>query len=301
MIQHQAESMSFCGQPVSVEQINLIRRITEEFGGLSRTELASTVCELLEWHRPTGKPKTVECRMFLETLHDCGKIRLPERQPGRPRGSRTAIPDTGAATGAPIEGLLADFQPLEIEPVLAAADHAPWREAIQQHHYLGHRVPFGAHLRYFIRIGAPHPIRVGALQFSSPAWRMAERERWIGWSDAARRRNLQQIVGNSRFLIFPWVRIPNLASCALALAARRLPEDWAQRYQVRPLLLETLVDQARFKGTCYQAANWIALGQTTGRGRQDSAHQRHGSARKTIFVYPLAANARELLRMGDAQ
>ena len=169
MIQHEAESMSFCGQPVAVEQINLIRRITEEFGGLSRTELASTVCELLEWHRPTGKPKTVECRMFLETLHDSGKIRLPERQPGRPRGSRTAILDTGAATGAPIEGLLADFQPLEIEPVLAAADHALWREAIQQHHYLGYRVAFGAHLRYFVRIRAPHPIRVGALQFSSPA------------------------------------------------------------------------------------------------------------------------------------
>jgi hypothetical protein len=301
MIQRQAESISFCGQPVAVDQINLIRRITAEFGGLSRTELASTVCELLDWHRPTGKPKTVECRVFLEALHDGGQIHLPERQTRRPYGSKTVILDTGAGgLGAPVEGSLPDFRPLEIEPVLTASDNALWRELIQQHHYLGYRVPFGAHLRYFVRIGSPHPIRVGALQFSSPAWRMAERERWIGWSDEARRRNLQQIVCNSRFLIFPWVRIPNLASCALALAARRLSEDWMARYQVRPLLLETLVDPARFKGTCYQAANWIHVGQTTGRGRQDRAHQRHGSTPKTIFVYPLAAEARQLLSNGSA-
>jgi hypothetical protein len=234
-------------------------------------------------------------------LHDGGQIHLPERQTRRPYGSKTVILDTGAGgLGAPVEGSLPDFRPLEIEPVLTASDNALWRELIQQHHYLGYRVPFGAHLRYFVRIGSPHPIRVGALQFSSPAWRMAERERWIGWSDEARRRNLQQIVCNSRFLIFPWVRIPNLASCALALAARRLSEDWMARYQVRPLLLETLVDPARFKGTCYQAANWIHVGQTTGRGRQDRAHQRHGSTPKTIFVYPLAAEARQLLSNGSA-
>src|SRR5450631_430577 len=302
MIQLQSESISFCGQPVAVDQIDLIRCITEKFGGLSRTELASTVCELLDWHRPTGKPKTVECRIFLEALHDGGQIRLPDRKSRRPRGSRTAIPETGAGgLGVPIEGSLADFRPLELEPVLAAADHALWRELIQRHHYLGYRVPFGAHLRYFVRIRAPHPIRVGALQFSSPAWRMTERERWIGWNDEARRRNLQQIVCNSRFLIFPWVRITNLASCTLALAARCLPEDWTQRYQVRPLLLETLVDPARFKGTCYQAANWINVGQTTGRGRQDRTHQRHGNAPKTILVYPLTANARQRLCMERAQ
>lgn len=293
-------SFSFCGQRVSAEALSLIQRIAEDFGGLSRTEIASTVCELLHWHRPTGKPKTVECREFLETLHNGGQIRLPERRSRRPRGSGDKAPSTRFGEfGTSIEGMLQSFGPVEIEPLLTPSDHALWRELMQRYHYLGYRIPFGAHLRYFVRILTPHPIRVGAMQFSSPAWRMAARERWIGWSDEARRCNLQQIVMNSRFLIFPWVHIHNLASCALAMAARRVPEDWQARYHVRPLLLETLVDPARFTGTCYKAANWIDVGQTTGRGRQDREHQRHGRCPKTIFLYALTADARQRLSTGS--
>jgi hypothetical protein len=197
--------------------------------------------------------------------------------------------------GAPLEGVLKEFQPLQLEPVSSPADQALWREWMQRYHYLGYRIPFGAHLRYFVQVMAPQPIRVGALQFSSPAWRMAARERWIGWSDSARRRNLQQVVSNSRFLILPWVRIRNLASSTLALAARRLPDDWQASYQIRPVLLETLVDPARFTGTCYRAANWTCVGRTTGRGRQDRDHQRHDASPKMIFLSPLSADAQSRL------
>lgn len=292
MTLYEATDLSFCGQPVTGEELALIQGIADDFGGLGRTEMANTVCELLQWVRPTGKLKTVECRAFLESLQAGGLIPLPERRLQR-RLHKQAVPPLtpDGQGGAPLEGVLKDFQPLALEPVSSPADQALWREWMQRYHYLGYRIPFGAHLRYFVRVEAPQPVRVGALQFSSPAWRMAARDGWIGWSEMARRRHLQQVVSNSRFLILPWVRIRNLASSALALAARRLPADWEERYCVRPLLLETLVDPARFAGTCYRAANWIELGQTTGRGRQDREHRRHGACPKTIFLYPLTPKA----------
>jgi hypothetical protein len=134
------------------------------------------------------------------------------------------------------------------------------------------------------------------MQFSSPAWRMKARDQWIGWDDTTRSRNLQRVVTNSRFLILPWVHIQNLASTVLSLALRRLVIDWEQRYGVRPLLVETLVDPGRFTGGCYLAANWIALGGTAGRGRMDREHQRHGAAPKKLLVYPLHRDAARRLR-----
>jgi hypothetical protein len=124
---------------------------------------------------------------------------------------------------------------------------------------------------------------------------MAVRDRWIGWDEAQRARRLQLIVQNSRFLILPWVHIKNLASTTLALVARQIPKDWQACYAVRPVLLETLVDPARYRGSCYIAANWIQLGRTTGRGRMDHAHELHGASPKEVFVYPLCRNARKLL------
>lgn len=295
MERHATTPILFCGQPVSTADLTLIQGIAEEFIGLGRTEIANTVCELLQWIRSTGKLKTVECRAFLESLQDAGFLRLPPRRSQRRPERRPPYATPSGVFGAPLEGSLREFQPLQLQLVSSVADQALWREWVQRYHYLGYRIPFGAHLRYFVQVMAPQPIRVGALQFSSPAWRMAAREQWIGWSDSARRRNLQQVVSNSRFLILPWVRIRNLASSALALAARRLPDDWEATYRIRPVLLETLVDPARFAGTCYRAANWVEVGETTGRGRQDREHERHGASPKTIFLSALTADARSRL------
>jgi hypothetical protein len=124
---------------------------------------------------------------------------------------------------------------------------------------------------------------------------MAARERFIGWSDQQRQRNLQKVVNNSRFLIFPWIKAKNLASSILAIALRRLPDDWQAIYGYRPVLIETLVDKRRFAGTCYKAANWIHVGVTTGRGRMDREHARHGQSPKDIYVYPLSSRFREQL------
>jgi len=292
-----AKALAFCGQAVTAGELRVIRRLVELYGGLSRTELASTVCELLDWQRPNGRLKTIECRQFLECLHERSMIELPASRVGRPRGSRTAVSHSAEGEArAPLVGTLRDVTPLAIERVQTDADRALWRELVERYHYLGHRVPFGAHLRYLIRIARLEPQVIGCLQFSSPAWRMAARERWIGWDDEARTQRLQHIVNNSRFLILPWVNVRNLASGVLAQATRILVKDWESHYGLQPWLLETLVDQSRFAGTCYRAANWIEVGETTGRGRQDRCHQRHGAAPKTVFVYPLIAHARDQLQ-----
>jgi hypothetical protein len=166
---------------------------------------------------------------------------------------------------------------------------------MERHHYLGCRVPFGANLRYWVR---NRDRELACLLWTSPAWKMQTRDAWIGWNDEQRKRNLQSIVNNGRFLILPWVRVKGLASKILALSARRMPPDWQARYGHRPLLLETLVDANRFRGTCYRAANWICVGQTTGRGRMDREHKAHGQAIKDIYVYPLVRDAGQRLR-GD--
>jgi len=283
---------AFCGRQFGETELDLIREVVENFPGLSRKELASTVCELLEWHRPSGRLKARECREFLEDLEAKGVLHLPEKRPGKPAGTRTRIPVTRAGDpGAVVEGEVGAFGPIVLEPVLTSQDRLLFRELVGRHHYLGHAVPFGAHLRYLIYASQPQHTVVGCLQFSSPAWRMAARDRFIGWDDPTRRRNLQRVVNNSRFLILPWIQIKNLASTVLSLAMRRLARDWRERYAIEPLLVETLVDPARYRGHCYRAANWIALGTTTGRGRMDREHLREGAAPKTLWVYPLKRNA----------
>lgn len=279
----------FCGTAVTKDQLALIVEIVNRYGGLSRTELANTLCELLEWVRPNGKLKTVECRQFLEELDELSLIQLPARgRTGRKKGKSAPIKLTAlSARRTPLEGMVSEFQPITLRRVLSADDRQLWRELIERYHYLGYRIPFGAHLCYFIEVSKPATTIVGCIQLSSPAWRMAARDRWIGWEDEVRARQLQRVVNNSRFLLFPFVRIANLASHVLSLLSRCVVRDWESSYHIRPVLLETLVDTQRFTGGCYRAANWHELGQTSGRGRQDRGHERHGSAPKTLFVYPL--------------
>lgn len=287
---------TFCGRTFGAREISEIKGIVESFPALSRTALAGTVCELLDWHRPNGTYKQRECREFLELLEARGFFRLPTRRPRRPRGSPTRVPKTSCGEiQPPITGTVRDVSPVSLVLVGSQEERLLWRELVGRYHYLGHKVPFGAHIRYLVRIAQPEAV-VGCLQFSSPAWRMRPRDQWIGWDDGTRCRNLQGVVSNSRFLILPWVRIRNLASTVLALAARQVASDWEQRFRIRPVLIETLVDQERYHGTSYKAANWINVGTTTGRGRMDRAHRLHGDAPKAIFLYPLSKDARQRLR-----
>jgi len=186
---------------------------------------------------------------------------------------------------------LSDYQPLRLQLVEDLASRRLFQQYLQRYHPLGYRVPYGAQLRYLVRAVSQDVL--ACLLFTSAAWKMAPRDTWIGWTDQARQANLSHVVNNSRFLILPWVAVPHLASHILALAARQLPADWLAVYQVCPVLLETLVDQPH-TGTCYRAANWIAVGQTQGRGRMDRTHQVRGTA-KNILLYPLESHWRQRL------
>lgn len=285
------------GREFTAKELALVREVVENCSGLSRTELARTVCELLGWKRAAGGLKAQECREFLGRLEAAGALALPDKQPRRPVGSRTHVPVTALGErGRDLVGDVVDYAPIELEAVETADQRLLFRELVGRYHYLGHAVPFGAHLRYLVFASRPQRAVVGCIQFSSPAWRMAARDAWIGWDDGTRERNLQRVVNNSRFLILPWVRVTNLASNVLSVAVRHVGRDWPRRYAVGPLLVETLVDPSRYRGHCYLAANWICVGQTAGRGRMDREHHRHGTAVKTVWVYPLVKDAAQRLR-----
>ena len=285
---------SFCGREVNGDSLSEIKEIVESCSGLSRTELANTVCELWGWKRPRGGLKTVECRQFLEHLESRGLIVLPQGRSGRPPGVKTRVQRTASGEEREVfSATLGELSPLKLGRVITKGQREQWYELVDRYHYLGYQVPFGAQVRYFIE--SRDGKRLGCLQFSSPAWKMVFRDRWIGWNKEQRGCNLQKIINNSRFLILPWVQVKNLASAILALACRVVPGDWEQQYGIRPVLVETLVDTSRYRGTCYQAANWTHLGSTSGRGRQDREHARHGKAPKAIYVYPLTSRFREAL------
>lgn len=288
----------FCGREFTAKEVTLIREVVDACSGLSRFELANTVCELLDWKRPGGGLKMRECRDLLEVLESRGVLTLPAKKTRgntAPRKSRSPSADEPAHSG--LCGSVEAFSPLEVAQVTTQRQRELFRDLVSQRHYLGYAMPFGARLQYLVYVNRPRREAVGCVQFSSAAWRMKARDRWIGWDDATRRRRLQQVVNNSRLLVL--ARMDNLASAMLSRVLRRLADDWQRQYGVRPLLAETLVDRQRFHGGCYRAANWIELGQTSGRGRMDREHKRHGAAVKTVLVYPLVKNAAALLARGE--
>jgi hypothetical protein len=289
------DGLAFCGHALTDAELALIRQITREFPNLAWTELAATLCELLQWRRPNGGLKSRECYLFLRELHRRGWLPwLTVPQPKTPRTplAKLVLEPTPAPTL--LGGSLDHYRPIQLQLIQDADQRRLFRAYLDQYHYLGYRAPYGAQLRYWVRPAQPELPPLAALLFTSAAWRMAPRDSWIGWSDAVRQRNLPLVVNHSRFLILPGARIPHLASHILALAARQLPRDWQTHYGITPVLLETLVDPARYSGVCYRAANWTAVGMTQGRGRMDRSHQAV-PVPKQIFLYPLHRRWRQRL------
>ena len=280
----------FCGREFTVEELSLIQEVVGTCGGISRSELAHTVCELLDWKRAGGGLKFRECRDLLELMEAKGTLSLPEkRRTGHnvPQKRIAKVPCKEPYSS--LAGSVESFTPLEVQRVQSREQRDLFMDLVSRYHYLGYAMPFGARIQYLVYVNRPRREVVGCQQFSSPAWRMKARDQWIGWSDSQREAGLQQVVNNSRFLVLAPIR--NLASTILSCTLRQLKSDWPHQYGIEPLLVETLVDRQRFHGGCYRAANWIELGQTTGRGRMDKTNKRHGAAVKTILVYPLVKNA----------
>jgi hypothetical protein len=288
-----------CGQTFSSETIRRIQEAIDREPDLSRSRLSRHVCQWLDWRTKKGKVKQVSCRLALLKLERKNLIRLPPPREFAGANKRARVQKSRRGGDRPWNGKLDKLQPIELILIGSAGSRASrqWNELMSRHHYLGAGPLCGAQLRYLVH--SPHYGYVGALAFSAAAWRLEARDQWIGWSEPARRQNLSRIIANSRFLIVPHVKAPNLASHVLGMALRRIRSDWMDRYGEDPVLVETFVEKRRFRGTCYQASNWINAGETKGRGRQDQKN-RHAVAIKKVLLYALDLEARQRLRECEA-
>ena len=270
-----------------------IRARIQSDEALTRTELSREVCRWMHWRAPNGQLREMACRLALLALEERGEVVLPARRAGV--RSRMAAQRWEGIHDRPLRCDLAELGPIELVSVSARDDRELsrlWNDLLAGYHYLGYTPLVGAQQRYLI--ASEHHGYLGALGFSAAARRVAARDHWIGWSDAVRAEQLRRVVCNSRFLILPWVHVRNLASRVLGLARRRVVRDWQQTYGYEPVLLESFVEQERFTGISYRAANWVELGETSGRGRQDREHA-CAATKKKVFVYPLCAQWRARL------
>ncbi len=285
-------AMWMCGREFSDEVLERIGRVVAQDPELTRAALSRRVAGWLGWKDWRGRPKAMNCRGALLKLHRRGVIPLPE--PRRAVKHRRCCELQAPVPSVAVTGRLADLGELAVVVVEGARSSSSqrWKALIAAYHPLGYQPLCGRQVRYLVR--SSRYGEVAALSFSAAAWQLSARDQWIGWSDAARRANLQKVVGNSRFLILPTVRVPQLASKVLALCTRRLRQDWEQRYGERPVLLETFVDRQRYSGASYRAANWQRVGRTGGRGRNDRQHARARSC-KDVYLLPLQEDFRQLL------
>ena len=287
---------TFSGRRFTRKQLSLVQETVRAFGNLSRSELALTVCEHLDWKTPGGSLKIQSSLKLLEALEAQGVIVLPPKKPRKAQVRR--VPKFNEPpTTTPVTCALTLATPISLRLVTNQEDRERWKAYIQAYHYLGYKHPFGAHLGYLVFSEALQQ-EVGCLVFSASAsWALAPRDQWIGWDAKHREKLLSLILSNDRFLIFPWVQVPHLASHVLSLATKQIADDWTRAYGYRPVLIETFVDSTKFKGTCYQSANWTYLGQTQGRGRADVRHEGR-ETKKDIYVYPLQRDWQKSLTEG---
>ena len=273
----------YCGREFSPEDIQTIKLLMEHNPSLKRRPLSRKVCERLGWLKPNGELKDMTCRVAMLRMHADGLITLP---PAQSRGVRVKPhfpPTTATDPQTPLMQPVHELGALRLCPITDTASSRLWNEFIARYHYLGYTPMSGSQMRYNVFAGDR---QVALLSFGASAWRLAGRERFIGWQEPERLKNLQLVVNNARFLILPWIQSKGLASKILSRIARQLPIDWDRRYGYAPVLLETFVESQRHRGTCYKAANWTHVGQTTGRGKKSTVHHQIIPI-KDIWLYPL--------------
>jgi hypothetical protein len=269
-----------------------LRSLLAQHSQVGRKAFPRLVCQAWGWRQANGAWSECACRDLLLRLEERGEIVLPARRQARPhRRQLPVLPiDLIALVGLEVSDPAADLDQIEVRPI-AAAERLGWRLFMARYHYLGYRAPIGEHRLYAAFLDGE---LVALLGWAAAALRAPLRERYIGWDEPTKRQRLHLVVNNVRFLVLPWVRVRNLASKVLALNLRRLSTDWEQAYGHPVHLAETFVDTARFRGTCYRAANWVYLGQTAGRRKQGNAYA-HTAAPKALYVFPLHARARQRL------
>jgi hypothetical protein len=285
------------GRAVTAEDIVFIRAFIAAHPDASRRRLSALLCEVWQWKQANGALCDMICRGLLLMLHRAGEIELPAvRQTSLNPFVRRERPQPPLIDRTPVSGSLGQLGPIELTQVRRTAQEPLFNSLIEHHHYLGYEQPVGEHLKYLMWAQG-RPIACSA--WSSAPRYLGSRDLYIGWSAEARRRNIRFIAYNTRFLILPWVTVPHLASYLLGRMARQLSQDWERLYGHPIYFLETFVDPERFRGTCYRAANWVMLGRTTGRGKNDHTNRPNRSI-KEVLGLPVHRRFRELLQEGGA-
>jgi hypothetical protein len=287
--------LKYRGRVVTSADVTFIRALIAEHPRASRRALSLLLCEAWNWVQPNGSPRDMVCRGLMLALHRADEIELPAPRWVQSNPSKRLKPAAVEIDRSEVHVPLADLRPLEFRLVRRTEEEPLFNGLIDTHHYLGYTPPVGEHLKYLVYA---HERPVACLSWSSAPRHLGPRDRFIGWSAEARKRNIGLVVYNSRFLILPWVEVPHLASHILGRMARELSRDWQRIYGHPVYFLETFVDPARFRGTCYRAANWVFLGRTTGRGHQDRTNKAN-RPEKDVLGYPLCKRFRELLCRGN--
>ena len=284
--------LKYRGREITRENILYIKELIAAHPRDSRRRLSQKLCEDWQWKQPNGALRDMVCRGLLLTLERAGQIELPPVRyvPHNPLARRVR-PTPVLIDRTPVEGRLGQFQPLEFAQVRRSGDEPLFNSLLEEHHYLGYEQPVGEHLKYLVW-AQDRPL--ACVAWSSAPRHIGARDRYIGWNQEVRRRNIRLVAYNTRFLILPWVRVPHLASHILGRMATQISGDWQRMYGHPIYFLETFVDPERFRGTCYRAANWVLLGQTTGRGKQCNSYVPNRSI-KQVLGYPLTPRFREYL------
>lgn len=284
------------GRPFGVEQLAQIQSLLRQHPQWSRYKLSRQLALEWDWRTANGQLKDMAARTLLLKLHEQGWIQLPERRMDSPAHLKRVDRHGLEMDQSPLECSLQSLMPLGIEE-LSVLGKDPRRDQLEdclrRYHYLGYRSRVGQNLQYWVSSAQGRSL--ACVVFGAPAWQCAVRDQWIGWNDGQRAAHLGRIANNTRFLIFPWIRVPSLASHLLGQISRRIRADWQAKYHQTVDLLETFVDSQRFLGTCYRAANWIRLGQTKGRGRQGLRTKIPPTTIKEVYVYPLHPRFRQHL------
>lgn len=287
------EPLRYRGQTISTDQIAFVKQFIASHPNSSRWKLSRQLCEVLGWKQANGALRDVICRGLLLTLERAGQIELPPVRrniQGQSRNARLP-PEAISIDTTPLVTPFGAMGPVEILSVRRTPNELLFNNLLALFHYLGYEQPVGEHLKYLVRAqGRP----VACLAWSSAPRHLAARDRFICWDASARKRNIHLIAYNSRFLILPWVMVPHLASHILGRMAARISADWQGMYAHPICFLETFVDPERFRGSCYRAANWISVGRTTGRGKDDRTHRPNRPV-KEVLVLPLCRKFRQLL------
>jgi len=285
-------TLSYRHRLITDDDLVFIRRLIADNPGCSRWTLSHKLCEAWNWVQPNGAPRDMVCRGMMLMLYREGLIELPPvRQVSRNFLVERRKPEAVSLDETPVCMSLGALGPLEVRQVRRTPEEALFNGLIEQYHYLGYAQPVGEHLKYLV-YAAGRP--VACVAWSSAPRHLGSRDQFIGWEPQARLANIGLLAYNTRFLILPWVRVPHLASHLLGRMARVLSADWQGLYGHPICWLETFIDPQRFRGTCYRAANWISLGMTTGRGKDDREHKVNRSI-KEVLGYPLVKDFRERL------